>query len=138
MLADGGFCTFKARMMTVYKINLRNFEVAGEKKKLPSRAAFDWCADAVGLAVFFPFFVAIAMSVAGFIGFAVRVIFPFVVFALVLPAVFPALFIVLIGVETVFVLIMMVLRNGFLMALLRYCRGNCPETTNCHNERERS
>jgi hypothetical protein len=35
MLAGRGFCTFKAKRVTVYKINCRNFEVAGEKKKLP-------------------------------------------------------------------------------------------------------
>jgi Kef-type K+ transport system membrane component KefB len=89
------------------------------------------------LAVFFPLFVAVAMSVSGFIGFAVSIVFPFVLFTLVLPTILPTLFIVLIAVKTAFILIMMVLSYCFFMAVLSHS-GNCSETTDCHNERERS
>lgn len=77
------------------------------------------------------------MSVSGFIGFAVSIIFPFVVFVLVLPAILPTLLIVLITVKTAFVLIMMVLFDGFIVTFLRHS-GNCTETAYCHNERKRS
>ena len=90
-----------------------------------------------GLAVFFPLFIAIAMTVSGFIGFAVSVIFPLVVFTLVVPAILPTLLIVLIAVKTAFILIVMVLGYRFIVAFLSHS-GNCSETTDCHNERKRS